>query len=108
MNVELVTNDEPEGEEFFIFLRMMAIKGFYEIFEYIVKNGAADYRMISRCILKKKLVKENRITIILHALANMGMIECVSLDGMENYVLTDFGEKVSKGLIATKRTFQDK
>lgn len=95
-------------EEFSIFLRIMAIKGFYEIFEYISRNNFADIKRIKNFVSKEQIVESNTMTkIILECLTNMGLIELFALDNAANptYTLTKFGEKMVQVLNNTKTTF---
>lgn len=108
MNTILIPNGGDHfgtDEEFFIFLKMMAKKGFYDIFEYVSKNEPAEYHMISSFVEQKNIVKKDMLGIILGALSNMGLIELARDKKGTSFELTEFGRKIANGLDATKSTF---
>jgi hypothetical protein len=107
MNSILVPNGNngfETDEEFFIFLKMMSMRGFYETFDYIARNRPVSYKAVRAHAARKKILKKEMLGSVLNALSNMGLVRLLD-DGGPRFELTRFGEKIARGLDEAKSTF---
>lgn len=98
-----------QKDDFLLFLRKMAKKGFYEILNYIAEKKTVHYNEVLRHAMDKKIVDSRAsITIILNGLTNLGLLERKVTDERPirtNYSVSKNGHQIIKNLKELEQLF---